>query len=257
MASRIAFILAAAAAWVLATSANAQDLVAQLFPVTGEVRLVNKGAADIPFVFYSIDSENDALDSSPAVWKSITRTYDEPAGATPGNGLIDPNGDWVELLQPNQLAEGAIDEDGGLLPAFRAISLGNIWDPFAVPFPDLQFEVWNETDMIPLAVELALDGDYSQDSVVDSGDFIIWQKFIDSMTAYFADGDLDGVVDLDDRVIWQQNFGLTLPLPPYVIGPGVGGGAGIANPVGAPEPSTVLLSFLAAGALATLRRRRV
>ena len=68
MPSRIAFILAAAAAWASSSSANAQDLVAQLFPVTGEIRLVNKGVADIPFVFYSIDSESDALDSSPAVW---------------------------------------------------------------------------------------------------------------------------------------------------------------------------------------------
>jgi hypothetical protein len=253
----LAFILSAIVAATLAAPASAQDLFAQLFPVTGEVRLVNKGAADIPFVFYSIDSTSGALDSSSAVWHSITRTYDRPAGATPGNGIIDPNGDWIELLQSNQLAEGALDADAGSLSAFRAISLGHIWDPFATPFPDLQFEVWNETDLIPITVELALDGDYSADSVVDGGDFIVWQKFIDSMTAYFADGDLDGVVDMDDFVVWQQNYGFTLPLPPYVVGPG-GGGAGIANPVGAPEPSTALLILVAAGSVpfAVGRRRR-
>ncbi len=252
MVGRLAFILAAGSALASVAPVQAQDLYAQLFPVTGEVRLVNKGDTDLPFVFYSIDSESGALDSSSAVWESITRNYDRPAGATPGNGLIDPNGDWIELLQPNQLAEGAIDVDGGRLPAFRAISLGNIWDPFAVAFPDLEFEVWNETELIPITVELALDGDYSSDSVVDGSDFIVWQKFLDSMTAYFADGDLDGVVDMDDLVIWQQNFGLTLPLPPYTVE--IGGG-GASDPAGVPEPSTVLLVFAAASAMPLLRRR--
>jgi hypothetical protein len=255
MLGRFACILSAIVAIAFAAPAKAQDLYAQLFPVTGEIRLVNKGAADISFVFYSIDSESGAINSSDAVWKSIARTYDRPAGATPGTGFIDPNGDWIELLQPNQLAEGAIDADGGSLPAFRAISLGHIWDPFATAFPDLQFEVWNETDLIPITVELALDGDYSADFVVDGGDFIVWQKFIASMTAYFADGDLDGIVDMDDFVIWQQNYGLTLPLPPYVIGPG-GGGAGIANPVGVPEPTAATLLLVGAAAAPFIRRRR-
>jgi hypothetical protein len=245
----------AAIVWMAAPAPTfADDLYAQLFPVTGEIRLVNKGNTDIPFVFYSITSDADALDGTSPIWKSITENYDRPAGATPGNGLIDPNGDWLKLeSDPDELTEGALDGDGGTLPASRAVSLGYIWDPYAVPFPDLVFEVWDDFEQIPITVELALDGDYSSDAVVDTADIIIWEKFLDSMTAYFADGDLDGVVDMDDYVIWHQNFGLTLPLPPYVIEAG-GGGAGIANPVGVPEPSTAALLLLVAGAATVVRR---
>jgi hypothetical protein len=106
--------------------------------------------------------------------------------------------------------------------------------------------------MIPITIELAIDGDYSSDAVVDTQDFIIWQKFIDSMTAYFADGDLDGIVDLDDLVVWQTNFGLTLPLPPYILELG---GAGVLNSGGVPEPSTTAIFLVAASAALTLRRR--
>jgi hypothetical protein len=238
-----------------AAPAHAADLYAQLFPLTGEVRLLNKSAAPVPFVFYSIESASGALQPSSPIWKSITENYDQPAGATPGNGFIDPNGGWVPLSATStELAEGALDLDGGSLAAFRAISLGNIWDPHLVDFPDLVFNIQDDVQTIPVNIELALDGDYSNDQIVDQADYLVWRKYLDSMEAYFADGDLDGVVDLDDRLVWQQNFGVTLPLPPY----GGGGGIGGLSPVvgGVPEPSSALLAALAAGVLTFIARRR-
>jgi hypothetical protein len=235
-------------------SAHAADLRVQLFPLTGEVRLLNPNDTAVPFVFLSIESPSGALDSSNAVWKSITEFYDQPAGPTPGNGFIDPDGDWVKLSSMSTaLTEGALDLDGGSLPAFRAISLGHIWDPFHVDFPDLEFDIQSDVQTIPVAIEFALDGDYSSDHTVDQGDYIIWRKFLDSMTAYFADGDLDGVVDLDDRLVWQSNFGVTLPLPPY----GSGGGGG-SSPVvaGVPEPTSAILFLLTAAFLPVAVRRR-
>jgi hypothetical protein len=233
---------------------HAVDLYAQLFPLTGEIRLLNKSRAPLPFVAYTIDSPSGALDSSSIIWKSITEDYDQPAGPSPGNGFIDSNGDWIKLSSTTtELAEGALDEDGGTLPAFRAISLGNIWDPQQVDFPDLVFDVRDDQQVIPVAIELALDGDYSSDQVVDQGDFIVWRKYLDSLEAWFADGDLDGVVDLDDRLIWQQNFGVTLPLPPF----GGSNGASAAAAAGAvPEPSSAVLYVLAAGILSVVGRRR-
>jgi hypothetical protein len=227
MAKRLLFVLAVCGGLAAPNApAFAAELYAQLFPLTGEIRLLNKSAAPVPFVFYSISSDGNALNGSNGVWKSITQNYDRPAGATPGNGFIDPNGDWIKLSSTSaQLAEGALDADGGRLLATRAISLGYVWDPYAVPFPDLVFEVRTDSQVIPITIELALDGDYSSNQVVDQADYVVWRKYVNSMSAYFADGDLDGVVDMDDYVIWRDNFGLTLPLPPYIAG----GGGGLAS----------------------------
>lgn len=231
--------------------AHATDLYAQLFPLTGEVRLLNKSGAPIPFVVYTIDSPSGALISSNGVWKSITENYDRPSGPSPGNGLIDPNGDWLLLpSDENQLAEGALDADGGILPAVRAVSLGNIWDPHMAAFPDLAFDIRDDQQDIPVTIELALDGDYSSDQVVDQADYLVWRKYLDSLTAWFADGDLDGVVDLDDHLVWERNFGVTLPLPPY----GISGGGSVAAAV--PEPSMAILFLCAAGLISIRRRRR-
>jgi hypothetical protein len=231
--------------------AQATDLYAQLFPLTGEVRLLNKSGSPIPFVVYTIDSPSGALNGSNGIWKSITENYDRPFGPSPGDGSIDPNGDWLKLTSDdNQLAEGALDADGGGLQAFRAVSLGNIWDPHASAFPDLTFDIRNDTQVIPVAIELALDGDYSSDHVVDHADFLVWRKYLASLTSWFADGDLDGVVDLDDYLVWEKNFGVTLPLPPYAV---FGGGSAAAA---APEPSTAAVIWFSAGLMYAFRRRR-
>ncbi len=237
-----------------AAPACSADLHAQLLPLTGEVRLLNKSATPVPIVYYSVTSASGALDGSSAVWKSITENYDRPSGLTPGNGLIDPNGDWLKLSSDaTELTEGALDLDGGSLPAFRAVSLGNIWIPHLVDFPDLVFDIQDDVQAIPVTIELALDGDYSPNQVVDQADYIVWRRYLDSMTAYFADGDLDGIVDLDDYLVWQKNFGVTLPLPPY----GVGGGAGGRSPIvgGVPEPASATLFVLAAGFMPILALR--
>jgi hypothetical protein len=235
--------------------AAANGLSAQLFPLTGEVRILNKSDTPVPFVFYSIESASGALISSSPIWKSITENYDAPSAPSPGNGLIDPNGNWIKLSATStELTEGALDLDGGALPGFRAISLGKIWDPHLVAFPDLVFDIQDDVQPIPVSIELALDGDYSNDQIVDQADYIIWRKYLDSLEAYFADGDLDGVVDLDDRLVWQQNFGVTLPLPPYGNSSGSGGLFPIAG--GVPEPTSALLVAMAAATFSLIARRR-
>jgi hypothetical protein len=235
--------------------AVAQGLHAQLFPLTGEVRLLNRNDTPVPLVFYSIVSDSGALNPSSAIWESITQNYDRAGGPTPGNGLIDPNGDWVKISSvATELAEGALDADGGRLPATRAVSLGTIWNPSAVPFPDLEFEIFDDEQEIPVTVELALDGDYSANHVVDSADYVIWRRYLNSIQNLLADGDLDGVVNLDDLEVWRENFGITLPLPPYAVG------SGASNTKGIPEPTTAAL-LLMTGAfgpfLAPRRARRI
>ena len=140
-----------------ATPACAVELYAQLFPLTGEIRIVNRDAAPVPFVFYSITSAGGALDGSSEVWLSISENYDGS-----GDGLIDPDHEWFVLAEePTELTEAVFNGPGGSFPATRAISLGQIWDPFAVPFPDLVFDIRDDEQVIPVTIELALDGDYS------------------------------------------------------------------------------------------------
>jgi hypothetical protein len=206
----------------------------------------------VSFVFYSIESPSGALDNTAAIWKSITENYDQSSGPTPGNGLVDPNGDWLKLPSTaTELVEGALDADGGMVPAFRAISLGYIWDAHHVDFPDLVFDIRDDENIIPVTIELALDGDYSSDQIVDQADYILWRKYLDSLEAWFADGDLDGVVDLDDRIVWQENFGLTLPLPPY----GSSSGGSVVVAAGVPEPSCAVFLLLSAGLFPLVTRR--
>jgi len=251
MVVRLVCVLAVCLGLASTPAAHAADIYAQLFPLTGEVRLLNKDASPIPFVYYSITSESGALDASPSQWMSITQNYDAPIGGSPGNGLIDPNGEWIKLSSTStELTEGALDIDGGSLPAYRAISLGIIWNPHVVAFPDLEFIAGDDLQTHNVIVELALDGDFTRNHVVDASDYVLWRRYVDSMTAWFADGDLDGVVDMDDYLVWQANFGVTLPLPPYEVGSGGGGLAG-----GVPEPTAAALVFVAASILPFARRR--
>src|SRR5688500_1913635 len=141
--------------------AVAASLFAQLFPLTGEIRLLNKSATPVPIIFYSIESDSGALNSSNSVWKSITNNYDAPTGATPGNGFVDPNAEWMKIASSSvELAEGAFTGPGGSLLPWRPVSLGKIWNPNATPFPDLMFQAREpNTQAISVTPEFALEGD--------------------------------------------------------------------------------------------------
>jgi len=208
--------VAVGAVCALPLPARATDVFAQLFPLTGEIRLVNREALSQSIIFYSISSDGGALDGSGA-WKSISDFYDAS-----GNGLIDPSTDWFELSDDSlQLAEGVFTGPGGNLPATRAISLGHIWNPDAVPFPDLVFDIRDSNDqLLDVTVELAIDGDYFTDQVVDDFDYDFWRAHFGSIGNLLADGNLDGVVDAADYVVWRRNYGLEVPVPPFGSGSG-------------------------------------
>jgi hypothetical protein len=237
-----------------AAPATSATVHVQLFPLTGEVRLLNRDSAPIPIIFYQITSPAGALNA--AAWSSITATYDSPSGPTPGNGLIDPVGQWHILgSSPSELTEAVFMGAGGSLPATRAISLGQIWDPGAVPFPDLAFDIQGDQGPIAVTVDLTLDGDYSFSQSVDQADYVLWRRYLDSTTMLLADGDLNGVVDLADYLIWRQNFGVELPLPPYGAGSGGHSNSLPVDVIAAPEPASMALAIIALGWLATCARR--
>jgi len=234
----------------------AANLDVQLFPLSGEVRFRNSSASPVPFVYYSIASPSGALNGSNLTWKSIAENYDTPSPPTPGNGYIDPNGAWVELSAAStELTEGALDVDGGSLPPFRSVSLGQIWNPALYPSPDLVFTVL-QADTTPVAIttQFAVAGDYNSNGTVDPPDFLLWRQNFGSTTSLNADGNLNGIVDAADFVIWRNNFGLSLPGAGSLL---QGGGSGSLLTLGTavPEPAAAILFVSAAGAMLTVRGR--
>jgi hypothetical protein len=236
-----------AALFVLATAAQSQalNLTVQLFPITGEVRFRNTSGAAVPFAYYSIVSPSGALNGNSGIWKSITENYDAS-----GNDFIDPLEDWTKLSAVStQLTEGVFSGPGGSLPAFRSLSLGQIWNPALYPSPDLTFDI-REPNSTPITTttQFAVAGDYNEGGGVGPLDYDLWRQTFGSTTNLAADGNLNGIVDTADYVIWRNNLGIALP-------PGAGSGSGSGLRVGGivPEPATAVL-LLTAG-FATLSAR--
>jgi hypothetical protein len=231
----------------LDSRAMAATLHAQLFPHTGEVRLRNKGTAAVPIVFYTVRSASNALNGSPSVWRSVETNYDAS-----GNGFIDPNGEWVIIRAvSNQLTEGALDLDGGSLAAQQSVSLGRIWNPIAVPVPDLVFEARELNEQpISIVTELTVSGDYFVDGVVNQTDYAVWRQNFGSTTMLGADGNLNGTVDTADYLIWRKNLGLSAT----VIAPGASLTSLSAAAV--PEPSAFALFIVGCGIYCGTHARR-
>jgi hypothetical protein len=242
----------------LAPRAEADTLNVEMYPFTGEIRFANASAAPFSFFYYAINSSSSSLNGNPAIWSSVTDDYDAS-----GNGFIDPVNDWSKFSSsPAQLAEGVFVDPGGTLAAFRAVSLGTVWNAPAFPaISNLSFQVLEaDYGFSTINARLAIDGDYNWDGVVDAADYVVWkQNFGETATigALRADGNLNGFVDAADYTVWRNNFGLSLP------GAGSGteelaqGASFVISSDVVPEPSTAGLLLIGAASLSLLRRRRI
>jgi hypothetical protein len=86
-------------------------------------------------------------------------------------------------------------------------------------------------------------GDYNGNGSVDTADYIVWRKTLDTFAPQIgagADGDADGMIDQGDYDFWRMRFGS------IVSGSSLGSGAGV------PEPTTAAILL---GALAITRIR--
>jgi hypothetical protein len=229
----------------ISSTSWAANLTLQLYPLTGEMRLLNSGSTPIPFIFYEIASPSGGLNSANGVWTSISDTFDAS-----GNGFIDSTSNWTELpLNTTKLAEGVVVGPGGSLLPYRSIGLGRVWNPnIATPASIIPTFVQSQgQNAIPMDKTLVVDGDYTTvDLSVDQQDYAVWSLLYGATNFPMADGNHDGVVNAADYTVWRDNLGA------HYVGSGLGnasgGGALAASAV--PEPTGVSLALLgSSGAL--------
>jgi hypothetical protein len=94
----------------------------------------------------------------------------------------------------------------------------------------------------PIPAQLA--GDFNLNGVVDAADYVLWRNTLGSTASLTADGNGNRVIDIGDYAVWRGRFG-SVP----------GRGASMQNSAGAvPEPASLILIGIGAGAYASLRR---
>lgn len=223
---------------------------------TGDVSLHNPNGGAFGIVGYSIVTLPGTLNPSDGVWTSITDTYDAPTGPTPGNGLVDSDDEWLELLSTpylfGDLGEGVFTGDGGSLTAGQTLSLGHVWNTAVSPDPSIEVDVAQPTGLATVDVYYRYDSDFDENLVVNGVDYMIWLTNLGTGTLPSeGDADRDGDVDGDDFFVWQREVGL-VGLSVF----GAGAGSGTPSVATVPEPATVFLLVVGGAWLVARRRRR-
>jgi T5SS/PEP-CTERM-associated repeat protein len=146
-----------------------------------------------------------------------TATLAGSLAATLENGFAPHVGDTFTLLSASSLSGSPA------LGAMPALPGGLMWDLDAV------------ANQLILSIVPGLAGDYNKNGVVDTADYVLWNKSVGQTGQDLAaDGDANGVVDANDYVFWRNRFGNS-----------VSGGLGASSSV--PEPATAMLFFAAWG----------
>jgi mannan endo-1,4-beta-mannosidase len=172
------------------------------------------------------------------------------------------SGDWHELLDLYNGRKMIALSESGTLPNASLMELDGIawsyfslWtDDFLDDFTAQQVQTLlndddiitlNELPMLPWSNSAPIPGDYNDDGIVDTGDYIVWRKSAgeSAFSGLAADSNLDGTVDAIDYAFWAARFGQLA-------------GSGSIGPPAVPEPATIALVGLAASAACGLVRSR-
>jgi len=167
------------------------------------------------------------------------------------NGIPVNAADFLSL--DDTIARGPRNPDGGLpvsdfLKLASDSNLINAGTPISFVFNGVTYNIpytgsapdlgAYETGTSPPA----LPGDYNGDNTVDARDYTIWRDAVDSAVTLPNDA-TPGIVDASDFEVWKAHFGESL--------------TGAAASAAVPEPTALLLAFVAiAGLSSAVRRER-
>lgn len=146
----------------------------------------------------------------------------------------------------------SVDAVGGFLPSsgqsYTILTAANVIAASLTlggPDASLFTLIKNPTSLVLQSIGAGVAGDYNQNGVVDSADYVMWRNSNgQSVTpGTGADGDGNGIVNANDYSFWRARFGNTSG-----SGSALGGGA-------IPEPASAVLIALAGLALTAASRR--
>ncbi len=203
----------------------------------GLLSIASVGRADVSDVQqtttgrYFVDLAGTGLSDFDQLVVSGAAQLDGTLGVFISNPFIPPLGATFTILSAAGDVTGSFDQY-----IFESFGVGTSLDV-----------IYGPTSVI-LQVVAGTWGDYNQDGVVDTADYIVWRKMFGQTVTPFsgADGDGDGMVDSDDYHVWTAHFG-------QIILPGSGAAAQSLH-AAVPEPRSLVL--ILAGASVFLRRLR-
>lgn len=204
---------------------NANTLVLQVDPATGEALVVNQSQFSVAIDGYTVTSEDDALLTT---WNSLD---DQNAGG----------GDWLEANPTSGRLSELKEADALTLNSGDSFSLGFLYDIGIGG--DLVFEFLVNQD--------ALAGDFDLDGDADGFDFLIWQQGFGGAfdASNLADWETDfgstdgGPGGLSEAIVGEVQFATIVPLS--------------ASTAAVPEPTSAAMCLIAIGiGVATTRRKR-
>lgn len=177
--------------------------------VTGQASIFTDSAAAIPFDYYEIRSQANALNTT--TWSSLDDQNFDSAGSGAGQR-------WEEadLSDSSKLAEFYLLGKSDLVDG-NPLDLGRLFQTSVFgpgKMGDLTFKLGVQgQDLTVGGVEYFTPtsfADFNVDGTVDGADYLIWQRgFGTSSGASLSDGDadFDGDVDDMDLGLWQSAFG--------------------------------------------------
>jgi hypothetical protein len=218
-----------------------------------DVDLLNTvGVSEFAFTLDGLQ-QKFGIDSKGALGAADTSTLGFTANTTyMFVGRISGSADGPATLSASLFAPGSVVADF-TNPDFQWMLTTQGSSQLSISLSDLQImsraeanftvsNVWIGSASAILPPTRTLQGDFNQDGIVDTRDYVAWQNSMGQTgTNLPADGNGNTVVDAGDLNVWRAHYGMTV----------TGAGAGAV-----PEPGVAALLVIVAAAASAARKQR-